>query len=659
MKYLSRYILNTVQITVMAVLVAAMASCRSEAPEIPNIQESQDALTITGSINIPDMQVSMTRGVFGDSPKENLKLTVLEFDKGADASQSFITNVYNAELTSTSGVGNEQTVSFKFTVKASTSPKILHLMVADDFLTTAYGSEASIIPSLSVGRPGTQREAYWGYVEFPDGLTTVDEYGNPILRDDVKKKLEDVPVIRNFAKITVSENLTNFDLLGFELVNVPTSGTVAPWDQVGLSIPDLLNGSTMKDYAAITNTSKYSGIIPGGTQFSNTEAEARSWTAAPNSPLRSTAARFLYEHPYESTRRTYIIVNGQYRPDATSAWQQGFYKIDLGKTNTANGTFDYYNIIRNIQYNVVITEVSAPGSATVADAITRAPFNNLMAATETASMLNVSDGKNMLVVNDTNHIIVDENETVDILYRYIENVTGTSTENNNFEGLHTVRLEPGEVIKSVGPKQTFTNATGNWVKYTITPNAPTDVVKTQDFSIVDGQGLGRTIHLVLRKPWQYVPIGTQTALVKSGSSDTYTSTESDVISTAAGAPLTVYFNLPDGLPESMFPLEFQLEAKNQGIENNKIGTLVVTSGPSLFDPNRIAISYIKTVSYAEYLYNYVTGDTSNDVDVNSPNTNHTVRCRFLTITATADNDAKIMIHNPYFSPNASVKFTRN
>ncbi len=108
----------------------------------------------------------------------------------------------------------------------------------------------------------------------------------------------------------------------------------------------------------------------------------------------------------------------------------------------------------------------------------------------------------------------------------------------------------------------------------------------------------------------------------------------------------------------MFPLEFQLESKHQGIENNKMGTLLVSTGASLFDPDRIAISYIKTLSYAEYCYNYVATDTSNDVDINSPNTKHTVRCRFLTITAADDNDAEIMIYNPYFSPNATVQFTR-
>lgn len=635
---------------VIAALMSGLAGCQSEMPEGPHSPSVENVLTVSGSLLIPDMPVSMTRGKLGDAPGANLKLTVLEFEKGADAANSFLSNIYRAELNTASNTTG--TVEFKFTVMSSATPKTLQLIVADDYVTPSYGSEASLMPELYVG---SAHEAYWGRVEFPQGLTAVNADGQPELRDEVWDMLRNVPVIRNFAKITVTENLDNFDLLGFDLVNVPTSGTIGPWNQTSLSIPDLIDGNKMLSYQEITKTLNYKGVLPSGVRFDNTEAQAKEWTAGLNSELTSNRPRYIYEHPYESTRRTYLIINGLYRQNAQEAWQHGFYKVDIGRQNDATGTFDYYDIIRSIQYNVVISSVSTPGSATVAEAIARAPFNNLIAATETSSMLNVSDGTNMLIVNDTNHIIVDETETVDVLFRYIKDVTGSQTADNTIP--HAVGLEAGPVIKSFTGPEVFKDAMGaEWIKYTITPNPPTGEVKTQDFTIVDGSGLGRTIHLILRTPWQYAPItGTETALIKNGTADTYTDTTNDVISAQAQQPLTVYFNLPDGLPESMFPLEFRLEAKNQGIENNKIGTLVVSSGPSLFDPSKIAISYVKTVNYSEYLYNV---DSNNSVDVNSPNANHTVRCRFLTITATTDNDAEIMIHNPYFSPNASVKFIR-
>ena len=645
------------------VILLSLGGCRSDEPFLTSPEESGgDPFTISGTLNIPDLMEMQTRGGLGDRPNANLKLTILEFDKGPDASQSNLSNIYNAELTTTTGVENGATVTFNVTLKSATTAKILHLMVSDNYLSPGYGSEATILPSLSVGSAETtSREAYWGMVEFPEGYATIDDNGDPQPIAGLADKLKNVPVIRNFAKISVTENLDNFELLGFELVNVPTSGTIAPWNQTSLSIPNLLDAGEMKSYPEITNSEQYSGITPGGTQFRNTEAEAKNWADGPNSSLRSTAARYLYEHPYESTRRTYLIINGNYN-NGTS-WQQGFYKIDIGTLKGEDageeaGTFDYYNIIRNINYNVRITEVLAPGTATVAEAISRAPFNNLIAATETSSMLNVSDGLNMLIINDNNHIIVDASQEVTVLYRYIEDVTGSKTQNNSVP--HTVGLAAGPVIKSFTEPEVFRDANGTeWMKISIIPNDPTVDVKTQNFTIVDGNGLGRTISLVLRLPWQYSPIvvnGTDySATIAKGHDDLYQGAP-EVISAAAGEELTVYFNLPDGLPESMFPLDFQLEAKNQGVENNKMGTLLVHTGPSLFDPSKIAISYIKQLSYKEYLYNYVTG--TNDVDVNSPNTRHTVRCRFTTITAVNDNDAEIMIYNPYFSPNASVRFER-
>lgn len=648
-------------------LLFAAVSCQSDGLDVVCPPGKEDILTITGSLCIPDMSVSLTRGIIDDTPKENLKLTVLEFDLGTNSSSSTYSNIYQAELNTTSAVANDGTVSFKFTIKASTTPKVLHLMVSNNYLTTEFGSEASIVPAMTVGTTAqaTEPEAYWGRVEFPDGLTTVDDEGQPVLRDDVKKALTNVPVIRNFAKITVNvaAGLTNFSLLGFEIVNVPTSGTVAPWDQSTLSIPDLLDGSAMLNYRSITDDVKYKGLCPGSVQFRNTEATARaSWVDGPNSSLRSDNARFMYEHPYESTRRTYLIINGQYRATTTSPWQQGFYKVDIGRINKEAGTFEYYNILRNIQYNVVITEVSAPGTATVAEAIDRPPFNNLMAATETASMLNVSDGNNMLIVNDTNHIIVNQTDTIDVLYRYIQGVTGSKTENNSIP--KAVNLTTGPVINQVIGPQTYKDKYNtNWIRYRIIPNAPTAEVKTQSFSIVDGQGLGRTINLILRTPWQYAKLAENsdaTATVRAGAYNSYLSAEPATISSSAGTDFTVYFNLPNGLPESMFPLEFQIESKYQGIENNKVGTLVVNTGVSLFDPDKISISYIKTVSFNEYEHWYV-DDTSEVIDVNKANTNHTVRCRFTTITQQtnpASDKAQILIHNPYFQPNASVGFIR-
>lgn len=654
-------------------------------PDTPEIQG--DSFVLKGSVLLPEMPMALSRGAAADKPGAGLKLTLLEFNLDEDTDYSYPTNNYQATVTSATDVADGTEVKFEVTLKLTSDPRTLQLLIANDYFDVGdnYQSMSSLLPQFSVegtmaGNNSTLNrpsEAYWGQVDFPHGYSEMIN-GKPVLLDEVKTLMTKVPVIRNFAKISVSSTVPvgTFEILGWELINVPTSGTVVPWDVDTHGVPTLFTKSTestdsyeMLDYDEIS----YKGVMPPGAILSNTEVQAKNWPST-GALWMSPNPRFMYEHPYDKTLRTYLIVQGRYTAGGTNT--TGYYKVDIGKLNT-DGTFDYYNILRNIHYNVVIKSVLAPGTSTIAEAIARAPFNNLLSSTETSAMLNMSDGVNMLMVNDTNHIIVDANSPIEILYRYVR-MTGNKEEANDKPtvdwGGTTPPSAAGPVIKSVSSPETFTDPkTGwNWVKYVITPNTPDDKLKTQDITIMDGHGLGRTIHLILRKPWEYVKVGNAGYATVQPGKDNLPSADAknapQPVSNQAQKTLTVYFNLPDGLPDTMFPLEFRLESEHQWIENNKLGTLLVSSGPSLWNPDKSAISYIKTVSYNEYRFQY-TDDDSNNVNVNKPNSTHTVRCRFTTI-AGSDNNAKaaIRIYNEYFytktddggtSPYADVHFTRS
>lgn len=164
--------------------------------------------------------------------------------------------------------------------------------------------------------------------------------------------------------------------------------------------------------------------------------------------MLSIGPRYIYEHPYEQFRRTYIILYGKYKSGTVETY--GFYKIDIGYLD--DGVFTPpYNLLRNIHYHITVTSVLAPGMKTVSEVIDAAPFNNLSASTETRDMLNISDGVNFLIVNSTSHIIVDDNQKIDVLYRYLENIgTPTPEEDENNGIAHAVNLVagPDKVIKS-------------------------------------------------------------------------------------------------------------------------------------------------------------------------------------------------------------------
>lgn len=649
----------TTYIAVAASLVLGACSEETLRPDVPDAGGEEG---VRVSIAIPDMPRLATRA-FGDTPAADLKLTVFEFEKGSDPTNTFLTKIYQAETLTQTNVANGATVDFRINDLLMTeSPRVLHFVVAPQHLDAKYASEAVVFSNLSV-RDNSQ--AYWGRVEFPNGYGTVDKNMKPQLTDEAKQKLTGVNVLRNFAKVSVevaTVATSNFQLTGFELVNVPTSGTVAPYNSGRQEFPQMFDDAgTMLGYLAVAGNGSgqqgYGGIMPANCGFRNLE-ENFSPVADGGRPAWSTSPAYLYEHPFESTRRTYVILQGNYRPTTTDAWQTCYYKIDLVRLNEESGMTEYYDILRNYDFHINVTGVSAPGASTASEAISGVSYNNISADVDARDMLQISDGANIVEVSKTN-IIFTNTTPVEFLYRYSP-VGGFSSETTNAK-LHTNGLNAGDVIASVTDPEVYTDADGVvWVKRVITPKPiPEAGTREQSFYVVDADGLGREIRLVAHVPYDYSDIevypGSENGRPTSAAGQ-------GTVSPLSGQPFTVYFNLPAGMPEAMFPLTFILESNRQNMENNPIGTLVVTSGQTGFPTTEVyevpRIKYRKTVSYAEYLYktdannNLITDGAGNYVE----NTDHTVRCRFRTINSLAELPGAptqtvtyLLISNDYFN----------
>ncbi len=648
--------------TYIAVAASLALGACSEETLRPDVPDADGGEGVRVSIAIPDMPRLATRA-FGDTPAADLKLTVFEFEMGSDPTNTFLTKIYKAETLTQTNVANGATVDFRINDLLMTeSPRVLHFVVAPQHLDARYASEAVVFSNLSV-RDNSQ--AYWGRVEFPNGYGTVDKNMKPQLTDEAKQKLTGVNVLRNFAKVSVEVAIaatSNFQLTGFELVNVPTSGTVAPYNSGRQEFPQMFDDAgTMLGYLAVAGNGSgqqgYSGIMPANCGFRNLE-ENFSPVADGGRPAWSTSPAYLYEHPFESTRRTYVILQGNYRPTTTDAWQTCYYKIDLVRLNEESGMTEYYDILRNYDFHINVTGVSAPGASTASEAISGVSYNNISADVDARDMLQISDGANIVEVSKTN-IIFTNTTPVEFLYRYSP-VGGFSSETTNAK-LHTNGLNAGDVIASVTDPEVYTDADGVvWVKRVITPKPiPEAGTREQSFYVVDADGLGREIRLVAHVPYDYSDIevypGSENGRPTSAAGQ-------GTVSPLSGQPFTVYFNLPAGMPEAMFPLTFILESNRQNMENNPIGTLVVTSGQTGFPTTEVyevpRIKYRKTVSYAEYLYktdannNLITDGAGNYVE----NTDHTVRCRFRTINSLAELPGAptqtvtyLLISNDYFN----------
>lgn len=452
--------------TYIAVAASLALGACSEETLRPDVPDAGGGEGVRVSIAIPDMPRLATRA-FGDTPAADLKLTVFEFEMGSDPTNIFLTKIYQAETLTQTNVTNGATVDFRINDLLMTeSPRVLHFVVAPQHLDARYASEAVVFSNLSV-RDNSQ--AYWGRVEFPNGYGTVDKDMKPQLTDEAKQKLTGVNVLRNFAKVSVevaTAATSNFQLTGFELVNVPTSGTVAPYNSGRQKFPRMFDDAgTMLGYLAVAGNGSgqqgYSGIMPANCGFRNLE-ENFSPVADGGRPAWSTRDAYLYEHPFESTRRTYVILRGNYRPTTTDAWQTCYYKIDLVRLNEESGMTEYYDILRNYDFHINVTGVSAPGASTASEAISGVSYNNISADVDARDMLQISDGANIVEVSKTN-IIFTNTTPVEFLYRYSP-VGGFSSETTNAK-LHTNGLNAGDVIASVTAPEVYTDADGVvWVK---------------------------------------------------------------------------------------------------------------------------------------------------------------------------------------------------
>lgn len=637
------------------VLVAAllMWGCSSDelaAPGNDGNDNGDGTFTLSASLAIPRMATAESRAMGADPQYDNLRLYLVEFERyGADALSNPISNVYMAE----EETPEADRVVFKVTLNKSDQPRVLHLIAVPkdvELSFTDWGMEGTVIPALTTS---AGNEAYWQRVEFPDGYgqEVNDVWQTP---QNVKEKLQNVPMIRNFAQVSVTvtpEAQQNFVLTGFALTNTPTAGTVAPWNSTDMLFPAYTDGAgNQLSYPEIA----YDGLIPGSAQIIDPSPSAAQCTPEP---------KFIYERPFSSVSHTQVIIAGRYRGGAES-----YYKIDLGSLE--NGVFEIYNILRNFNYIVRINGVSASGYSTVEGALQGVVFNNISFDVQTQQMLNISDGTDMLWVNFTTAVVTqntDASRTIRFAYRYRKNISsGSGTVDNG--AATVIDLKPGDVIESVEELTSPSDST-DWRFYQIKTFAPTSEQKTQEFVVVNNEsGLGRRIQLILREPWEVTRNRVFAGNYNLPSQFPTDTNYENVVGDGAQAPLTVFFTIPDNLPRAIFPLSFVLEADRQNIENNPVGTLVVTSGTSSF-PNvqGSRIKYVKTITWTDYNTDLDADHPTGVIvpDQNNPDVKiRRVRCRFRTITSlenlgeTGSRTTIVRIHNPYFTTPKDVDGNR-
>ncbi len=627
-------------------LLGLACACSDDAPVSvgDGVTLDGDMLTIDASVDIPDAVTVDTRALGTVADLGQLHLYLIEFADAGDPAINPLTNVYEAREETLSG----DEVKFKVTIKNTSEGRILHLVALPKGIKpdVVYGPEAAVMTSITTGE-GT--DAYWRRLTYPNGYSRATATGEIVPVENLKSSLTRVPLVRNFARIDVRTTLpaSEFQVLGFKVMTTPVQGCVAPWNASTHSFPEFLDADGKpRPYEELMQ--EYGGFIPGDTFFENQIAGGDFTVPDDLSP------KYIYETPVSRDHTMCIIVKANWRGQGVC-----YYKLDLGKRQDS-GVFVKYPVLRNYQYRLTITRAAAKGAASTQAAANGSTSNNLSFDFDTENLIKISDGTEVVEVSHATILITDDKaQTLTFQYRY----TSASNANQILNtGVNVLDLVPGEVISKVS-EPTVTK--DGWVQYQLTLRPAQAEAKMQRFIVVKpSNGVGRTITLISHSPWTY-----NNLVIVPGEHVNWSDkmTKGKVLNTV-GARCTLFFDLPDDLPSSIFPMRFTLEAKGQNLENYFVGNMEVVTDDSHW-PHTISgikqpvqvIKFVKEVTWPNYNaeYNPATDKQNSKnavlmMDSTTKKMVHRVTCRMevtraLTLTGgTATNI--IYMEEPNYSP---------
>ena len=667
-----------------------LISCHDD-EMISNVPSSKDEgklVELKVSLHIPDMQKSNSRA-FDEGSLDyfaSYPLQMVVFD-GNGYLKEFL-NVINepadTDLTSTGiyartidETNNE--IDFKVRLHEAVSKRIIHVIVNSPKDSYEFGDESTLISNLSVSLNSdlSGNDTYWQRVELPN-----------IIENTTPASLSRIPMIRNFAKITVSPdgvtvpNGVIFTYKGFVVMNVWNKGTVAPYQGNG-GFAQLNNGEEMNSYRVIKDEKNYEGIWPSDANLVYNDIDEVGTDAHPLIMNTESGLTPFYMYERRNTYvsddipSTYILVKANY--GGADCW----YKLDLvhdvdaqGKmiTDPDNQTVvgkQYYNIIRNFHYAITIDVVTGAGYSTAEEASRRPASNNLSGSVDIRDLTNISDAVNRLFVNYTDITLVNDGSydtnnklQATIKYKYVG-------ANNNVSNDDVIITElPIDVEEDCLVKFQKANADENgWRTVTVTfdsdklPSSYLDVFTNKlQFS---KNGLSREVDFNIR--------GIIPMIVECKPSKVPTGVKQQV---AANILIPNGITL-DNDPYQLFPLEFWVEAEELTISpdvvRNKAAIkqspyeMPVASGTSII-PSKAAVNkqtfrYKRTITYEEYnnlelkTVNYTT-----DVDgyaLSTPITGDykVIPCYFL--TNTKNSGSKVYAQNELFTLKRVGKFTND
>ncbi len=532
--------------------------------------------------------------------------------------------------------GATEATQFSVTLTSTAEKRIIHFVANYDASNVQFGSESQVIGAMET--TGDQ-DAYWQRMVFENGIANDDATRN---------KMNPVYLVRNFAKITVVSNAFDaenpFTLKRFAVVNVPTSGKVAPYHINGDAsvFVNYYREASPLFYSDITGTG-YDGFMPSPLELTNKSDDAGNLQFVEVAPMSDeiptlTGSFYMYErtHPDDITN-TFLLIEASYGTEADEADRPVYYyKLDLVHQSLAEGDeLEYYHLLRNFEYWIQIQDVKSKGWGTVQEAIANPASNNFVGSVEAKSLLNISDGTARLFVSYTDTILTSS-APFTLTYKYLRDMNATATSSNDdikIEGLADGGVDDDEAVIA-GYEILSSDDEDGYRTIRITPHEPGAVTKTQTIKLTNGAGLFREVNFTLRKQEQMTVVCHPDEVLKQ-----------------MGTHFDLYIEIEPNLPESLFPLDFLIESDKLSIYPDQLHDYMpVRFGKSIVTGKEAenSFAFVKTLTYEDYMAKEVYDQEGHHYRVETtPAGKKRIVCCFN--TNIAESASTVYVYNKYFT----------
>lgn len=606
-------------------------------------------MTLTFGVQVPEAGVA-TRSM---AVPAITSLNLLVFDQNGylvETAQAYVGGSTSWE-DKTTPTDATKTQAFTVTLTKTSAYRAIHFVANADVSGLAnFGHEDALIPSLvSIG----DADAYWQRMEFANGIAS--DSGTKLDNSTV------VPLVRNFAKVTVTESLDNFVLEGFVVMNTRSEGTVAAYNAREREFAEFVNGTTARTYSAMI--AEYNGF-EAGEQRNAKPADAAFTLGAKY--VRETVAGATETKNDDGTTtpgtNPYIIVKGKYNGSTTST----YYRLDFVN---AGGTSGLAAILRNFSYNFTITSVEKAGMSLEDVMKATEGENNLSFQEATQSLLNISDGQGQLFVSATNVTLVS-NEPYILMYKYVPNISTGTTANSSasysrkgtYAEKESAFIEDDKYIIGSGTVASLITETSDpalkayyqefsdYNYITLQPRSP-QANTLNDVIVITGGELAREVRFTLQ---QKINMTVKAYDGASKNSDKTTDTE---VPAATNQKVWVDITIPANLSQYIFPLEFEIEAEALSIYPDAKPTTTVTTAECNNMPVRTGATIIPGQSGNTFRFvRTLSLDEYNALKAAAGTNAETVTFTSQFRTNKADNKSAVYVANHYFNT-GNVSFT--